>query len=189
MEISNFFFVHKRTNDKLLFARWANGKRIKEICLNFHFPFEVSMSMSQCLSVFMLWCLRVSMSPCLHVFTFPEFSKWGLELTENGNFLYFLQTENGHGKLPFVCSKQKRKKDVSFPWSANDKRLWTIVVSANVPIYRQIADIDERFSLISDIMFDSTSSIRYWRFRRCQSQSDIIQHEHRTGCPPWLYFS
>jgi hypothetical protein len=43
------------------------------------------------------------------------------ELMENGNFgLFFLQTEKGNGKLPYVCCKQT--PEVGFPWSANDKR-------------------------------------------------------------------
>jgi hypothetical protein len=33
-----------------------------------------------------------------------------------------LQTENGNDQLPFVCCKWKRKTEVCFPWSANDKR-------------------------------------------------------------------
>ncbi len=36
---------------------------------------------------------------------------------------------------PFICRKRKRKTEVCFPWSANNKRKWTIAVSANVPIY------------------------------------------------------
>jgi hypothetical protein len=46
-----------------------------------------------------------------------------------------LQMENGNGKLSFVCLKWKRKTEVCFPWSADDKRYLTIAVSANVPIY------------------------------------------------------
>jgi hypothetical protein len=37
-------FVNKRTSDKLLFAWWANGKRIKENWLGSLFSFDVSMS-------------------------------------------------------------------------------------------------------------------------------------------------
>ncbi len=33
-----------------------------------------------------------------------------------------LQPGNGNGKLPFICCKQKRKMEVCFPWSAQDKR-------------------------------------------------------------------
>ncbi len=43
-------------------------------------------------------------------------------LTENGSFCLFVA--NG-----------KRKTEVCFPWSANDKRLLMFAVSANVPIY------------------------------------------------------
>jgi hypothetical protein len=35
---------------------------------------------------------------------------WKIELMENGN-----------GKLQCVCCNQKRKTEVCFPWSANDK--------------------------------------------------------------------
>jgi hypothetical protein len=35
------FFVKKRTNDKLTFVRLATGKRIKENCLGFRFPFII----------------------------------------------------------------------------------------------------------------------------------------------------
>ncbi len=36
------FFVNKRTNDKLPFARWVNDKRIKENRWGFRFPFETA---------------------------------------------------------------------------------------------------------------------------------------------------
>jgi hypothetical protein len=36
------FIRTKRTNDKLLFARWANDKRIKKNRLGFRFPFETA---------------------------------------------------------------------------------------------------------------------------------------------------
>jgi hypothetical protein len=35
--------------------------------------------------------------------------------------LYFLQMKNENGKLPFIWCKGKRKTEVFFPWSANDK--------------------------------------------------------------------
>jgi hypothetical protein len=44
-----------------------------------------------------------------------------------------MQTENG--KLPFLWYKQKRKMEVCFPWSANDKRYSTLAVSANLLMY------------------------------------------------------
>jgi hypothetical protein len=47
----------------------------------------------------------------------------------------FLQTENGNGKLPFLCCKRKRITGVRFPWLANDKQKLTITASANMPIY------------------------------------------------------
>jgi hypothetical protein len=36
------FFVNKRTNDKLPFARWSNCKRIKENRQSFRFPIEMA---------------------------------------------------------------------------------------------------------------------------------------------------
>jgi hypothetical protein len=63
------------TNDKLPFARCANGKRIKKNRLGFLFlfsvGFHVSMSMSSCLHVSVSPCLHVSMSPSLHVSMSP----------------------------------------------------------------------------------------------------------------------
>ncbi len=41
------FFVNKRTNGKLPFARWANGKRIKENRLGFRFLFENDIGMNR----------------------------------------------------------------------------------------------------------------------------------------------
>ncbi len=40
--ISFCFFINKQMNDKLPFARQANGKRIQENCLSFRFPFEMA---------------------------------------------------------------------------------------------------------------------------------------------------
>ncbi len=85
----------------------ANGERFKENCLSFRFPSNISMSMSLCP------CFRVILSPCIHVHvsTFPKFRKRKTELTENGNFVRFMQTEtanfsssvaNGNGKRTFV---------------------------------------------------------------------------------------
>jgi hypothetical protein len=52
----------------------------------------------------------------------------------NGNFRLF--PANGNGKLPFLCLLQtKTEKHVCIPWSANNKRQWTIAVSANMPVY------------------------------------------------------
>jgi hypothetical protein len=48
------------------------------------------------------------------------------KLTDTENFCSLLQTENGSGKLPFVCCKRKRKTEVCLPWSANNKRLLTM---------------------------------------------------------------
>jgi hypothetical protein len=64
---------------------------------------------------------------------FLEFRKW-----KNGNFVCLLQMENGNGKLPFVAVNENIKQKFVFLWSANDKRLSTIVVSANVPIYSPV---------------------------------------------------
>jgi hypothetical protein len=43
------------------------------------------------------------------------------ELTENGNFRLFAANGNGNCKLSPVRCKRKRKTEVCFPWSANDK--------------------------------------------------------------------
>ncbi len=56
--------------------------------------------------------------------------------TENGKFRLFaanrkrkrqtsvcsLRTENGNGKLPFLCCKRKQKTEVYFPWLGNDRQ-------------------------------------------------------------------
>ncbi len=90
-QITSFcFLVSKRTNNKLLFARWANSKRIKENRLGFRFPlfvchitsefpnilipclyFHASISMSPCPCLYVHVHVHVYMSmslcPCLHV--------------------------------------------------------------------------------------------------------------------------
>ncbi len=58
------FFVGKRTDIQLPFARWANGKQIKENQLGFHYTFLFSVSMSPCLCLH----VQVSMSPCVHFY-------------------------------------------------------------------------------------------------------------------------
>jgi hypothetical protein len=57
----------------------------------------------------------------------------------------------------YVCMYVYRKRKVCFPWSANDKQLSTIAVSANVPIYKVDADL-VLISLISSSQV--TKSIR-----------------------------
>ncbi len=90
------FFVIKRTNYKLPFARWANGKWIKENRLGFRYPSEKAAYKYK--------------HEFIHTFTRET------ELTENGNFRLFaaigklkrqtsvclLQTETGNGKRKFV---------------------------------------------------------------------------------------
>jgi hypothetical protein len=66
-------------------------------------------------------------------------------------YIYILKmelTENGTGKLPFVCCKQKWKTQICFPWSAKAKRQSTIAVSANMPIY--IYTIDDTGSFFRE---------------------------------------
>jgi hypothetical protein len=50
--------------------------------------------------------------------------------------------ENGNSKLLFVRGKRKRKTEVCFPWSTNDKRQSTIAVSVNLPIYGLCPSMD-----------------------------------------------
>jgi hypothetical protein len=47
----------------------------------------------------------------------------------------------------------------------------------------RISDIRYNFIPISDIMSDSTLSVRYLKFGY-QAQSDIADHGYRTKCPP-----
>jgi hypothetical protein len=98
--MANFLSFLRKQTDKLLFAQWANGKRIKESRL---FPF---------------YLFRL-MSPCLHVSRIPQTEN---RTEEKRQHPFFLETGEGNGELPFVCSKEKRKTDACFPWSANDKR-------------------------------------------------------------------
>ncbi len=44
-----------------------------------------------------------------------------MELNENNNLCLFA-AKNGNDKLSFVCCKRKRKTEVCFPRSANNKR-------------------------------------------------------------------
>ncbi len=84
------FFVNKWTNGKLLFARWANSKQIKENRLPsiFRFLFDVSMSP----------CLHVS---CLHLHVS------GISKRKMATSVCLLQMENGTNTLLFVCWKRK----------------------------------------------------------------------------------
>ncbi len=99
------FFLNKETNKKILFAQWANGKRIKENRLGFQFLFDISVSMCSCVHVSIFPCFHVSisLSPCLHI---SANEKWQLPLLsangkrEMANFS--LVAANGNGKLTFV---------------------------------------------------------------------------------------
>ncbi len=130
-----FFFSNTQANDKLLFACWANRKRIKENWLGFCFPFDLLKIPffhvhSRCLhvhvSMFMspYLCLHVAMYPFLH---FPMshvyvsvFLCLHLHVSVSPclhvsmsiclNVSGILQTENetkGKRQLPFICCKQK----------------------------------------------------------------------------------
>jgi hypothetical protein len=93
LQTDNFrLFLRQQTNKRQLpFARWANGKRIKENRMGFRFPFSV-------------WCLY------LHVNGIPH--------AENGTngkrqlpFVFFKrETEMANFRFFFVCWKLKRKK-------------------------------------------------------------------------------
>ncbi len=54
---------------------------------------------------------------------------------KTATFVCLLQMENGNGKLSLVCCKWKWRMEVCFPWTANDKLLSTLAVSANIAIY------------------------------------------------------
>ncbi len=72
-ETSVCFFVNKRENDKLLFARWANGKWIRQNHLGFRFPFYFFFHKMSEFPNILIPCVHVnvftSMSPCpcLHI--------------------------------------------------------------------------------------------------------------------------
>jgi hypothetical protein len=58
---------------------------------------------------------------------------------EKATSVCLLQTENGNGKLQFVCCKWKRKnRKFVFLWLANDNQKSTIYVTANMPLYADI---------------------------------------------------
>ncbi len=99
---------------------------------------HVYFSMFQCFHVSMSQCFQVSIFPCLnlHVSMFKSQTENGTK--ENGNFHLLLQTENENGKLPFVCCKRKRKTEVCFVWPSYDKRLSTIAVPVNLPIFAEL---------------------------------------------------
>ncbi len=107
----------------------------------------VSMSSCPCLyvhvsmSMFPCPCLQVNMSPfpyvsISHVYVsisispcFPNSANGIWNWRKMAILVCLLQTENkGNCKLPCVSCKRKRKRKFLFPWSANDKRLSTILV-------------------------------------------------------------
>jgi hypothetical protein len=71
LQMANFLSFLRKQTDKLLFAQWTNGKRIKESRL---FPFSLFRLMSQCLHVSRI-CKREA------------------ELKKNGNIRFFLKRE------------------------------------------------------------------------------------------------
>jgi hypothetical protein len=117
---------YEQTVNRLRKITWASVLLFNSMC------FHVSMFMSPCpglhvsmspflhVSMSPCLCLNVSMSPswCLHVH-FPRSLEFWKRKTAT---ICFLQMENGNGNLPFICCKWKRKTDVCFPWSVNDKR-------------------------------------------------------------------
>jgi hypothetical protein len=84
------------------------------------------------------------MSPCLHVsilhvsmFMSPHFrnsANGKRNLRRTATSVCFLKTENGNGKLPFVCCKRKQKWTFVF-LSRQVINSTMIAVLANVPIY------------------------------------------------------
>jgi hypothetical protein len=92
-------FTLIKTNDKLPFARCANCKCIKEDHLGFHFQFDSS--------VYMQFC-------------FQDIYICKMKLAENGNFHLFAANRKWNWQTSI--SLLQRKKEVCFPWSANNKR-------------------------------------------------------------------
>jgi hypothetical protein len=60
---------------------------------------------------------------------------WKTELMESGDFRLFAANGKQNQQASIFCCKRKQNMEVSYPWSANDKRKSTIAVSANVPMY------------------------------------------------------
>ncbi len=97
------FFVNKRTNNKLLFTHWANGKWIKENRLGFHCPFEIAAYK------YLYICIYIQYLYIQYVLPFQYFNIRKTKLTENGNFRLFAANGKRKGKLLFVFCKQKYK--------------------------------------------------------------------------------
>jgi hypothetical protein len=107
------FFVNKRTNDKLPFARWANGKRIKENCLGFRFRIDV-------------YIFRFPFETAAYMYIHLEngihiYGKWNIllyirktVLTENGSFCSF-------------AAKEKRKWPNFRLFAAHGNRKWNFI--------------------------------------------------------------
>ncbi len=103
--------------------------------------------MSPCLHFSMFPCLHVSMSPFFHVSMFPclhlvgsmstSLHFWNsvkciTELTDRQLSFVFCKRKTETENFRLFCCKRKRKTDVCFPWSANNK---VIDDSADVPTY------------------------------------------------------
>ncbi len=62
-------------------------------------------------------CLHLSMFPCLHVYASMFMSPYfhvSIFMSSCLHVSGIPQTENGNGKLPFVCCKRKLKTDIFF---------------------------------------------------------------------------
>ncbi len=113
--------LNKRTNNKVLFGQWANGKRIKENRLGFRNPFYFFHNMSEFPNILIpclhaktpCLCLHFSMFPCL-MSTSPCLRVSGIPQTENGT----------HGKwhLPFVFCERKTETANFHLFAANRKK-------------------------------------------------------------------
>jgi hypothetical protein len=95
LQTDNFCLFLCKQTDKGQSSVCTMSKRMNENCLGFRFPFETAAYICRYI------CCRVI-----------------INIWKTGTSVCLLQTENG--KLLFVFCK--RKTEVCFPWSANDKR-------------------------------------------------------------------
>ncbi len=139
------FLGQQRKNDKLPFARWADGKRIKENHLGFGFWFgtaayiliyssvsvyirRFAVSFSVCsrnrkwpfsVYFYIYRYIETAVYICLYIYIYI-YGKQNWRKTATS--ICLLWTENENSKFPFVCCIGKRKTEVCFPSSANEYR-------------------------------------------------------------------
>ncbi len=124
------FLCQQTDNYHFLFARWTNGKQIKENCAGFRFPFDFYVKRQNSMS--MCACVHVSMSPCLHFSMFScsmsmfPYSPVSISMSPGLNVSMSMsmsscsripQTKNETNRkrqLPFVCCKRKMERQIPF---------------------------------------------------------------------------